>query len=511
MTNKKIFILDNDKNQTEILFNLIAEDHYEGRLFNSIEDLTAAFSDQIPALSLIDYHSLLKADRQQVIRLFQIMKDQEISVYNVPEDAARRLAFYELGARRVYDSGHSLEEMYFSLRWLMRIVTDENNRVYQNSHGNIEDLPLEALIPILASERRSGVLSIHTPSGSGKIYFYGGIIMNAQTGPHNGEEAFFHMLLWNSGRFVFMSLADLKPENKITLSNFGLITKGRQIKKEFETLVAKIAPLQNVIRAARLGDLKMSNLEIKPGFVDFIKRPHTMETAVENAFYTALETVKILLRLRDDGFLIINEPVGIEPSESEEVDKKADVQLTLSDIEFKALHENLKLDEQTTAKIVVISADKDSRTGFIGDIAGQFRSGGGSENLEVGRVCINETLNLFLIGLEMNQKAAEAVNQIFGGLAGFIFLIDGKASEQFEYLNYVMNQILSDKPLPSVCAVYNIPEHESVSSIRKKFTAPEQLIWIKKPDDSLNLLFSVYPLDVEEENESEPEEKDAQE
>ncbi len=185
--------------------------------------------------------------------------------------------------------------------------------------------------------------------------------------------------------------------------------------------------------------------------------------------------------------------------------------LTLSENEFEALLKNLKISDQSTAKIVVISADKKSRTSFIGDIAGQYRSGGGSEDLEIGRVCINEKLNIYLIGLEMNQKAAEAVNQIFGGLAGFIFLIDATASDQFEYMDYVMKQILTEKPLPSVSAVYNIPEHESVFSVRKKFGAPKQLVWIKKPEDSLNLLFSVYPIDGEEQAESENEEKDEQE
>ena len=511
MVNKKIYILDNDESQTEVLFNLIAEDQYEGRLFDSIDALTTAISEQIPALSLIDYHNLLKSDRQDVVRLFQIMKNQEISVYNVPEDAARRLAFYDLGARRVYDSGHSLEEMYFSLRWLMRIVTDEENRLHQNAHGNIEDIPLEVLIPVFSSERRSGVLSLNSSSGSGKIYFYDGSIVNAQTGPHSGEEAFYHMLLWDSGRFVFMSIADLKPENKIPLSNYGLLIKGRRLKEEFKALISKIAPLQNVIRASRLGDLKMSGLDIKPGFLDFIRRPHTLEEVIENAFYTALETVNVLVYLKEGDFLIINEPAGFEAPLSEDEEKKADVHLTLSENEFEALLKNLKISDQSTAKIVVISADKKSRTSFIGDIAGQYRSGGGSEDLEIGRVCINEKLNIYLIGLEMNQKAAEAVNQIFGGLAGFIFLIDGKEADQFEYLNYVMNQILSDKPLPSVCAVYNIPEHETVSGIRKKFTAPKQLIWIKKPEDSLNLLFSVYPIDGEEQAESENEEKDEQE
>ena len=284
MVNKKIFVLDNDESQTEILFNLIGEDLYEGRLFNSIDDLTTVVSEQIPAISLIDYHTLLKADREKVIRLFQIMKNQEISVYNVPEDAARRLAFYELGARRVYDSGHSLEEMYFSLRWLMRMVTDEDNVLHQNSHGNIEDLPLDVLIPVFASEQRSGVLSLNSSNGSGKIYFYNGIIINAQTGPHSGEKAFFHMFLWNSGRFVFMSMTDLKPQNKITLSNFGLIIRGRQLKNEFEMLVAKIAPLKNVIRVSRLGDLKMSGMDIKEGFLEFIRRPHSLETILENSF-----------------------------------------------------------------------------------------------------------------------------------------------------------------------------------------------------------------------------------
>jgi len=52
-------------------------------------------------------------------------------------------------------------------------------------------------------------------------------------------------------------------------------------------------------------------------------------------------------------------------------------------------------------------------------------------------------------------------------------------------------------------AVTNIPEQESLHKIRNSFVSPEQLTWIKKPDDALHLLFSIFPFNVDEEQENE--------
>ena len=502
MEKKQIYILESAQEQAELLISKIEEDGYEGQVFSAVKDLAKEFSAVSPALTLMDYPTLLHAEREDVIKLFQSAKDHEIVLYNVPEDASRRLAFYELGARRVYDSSHSLDEIYISLQWLLRAIVEEEKKQLQHSQGSLEDMPLHTLIPLLASEKRSGILMLHAVASSGKIYFYEGNIVDAQTGPFSAENAFYHMLNWNRGTFMFMASKDVKPENKILLSNFGLLIQGSKYKNAFDKQLQALAPLSSVLRIVRSGDLEQSNLDIKPAFLEYLKRPHTLEEVIENPHYFANDTVDKLLLLNGHGFLVFNEHTEKNLENGEDQTAPDIGQLTLKAPAFKKLKENLLLSNQESVKVVILSADNQTRTEIIENIAGNCNLSEGNDSFEVGRISVNNKLHIYLIGIELNQSASESISNILDGLTGFVFIVDGSKTDQFEYFSYVINQILAAKPLPAVVAVSDMPDGKTVEQVREKFFAPEILSWIQMPEQPSELLSAIRPFESEEEEDN---------
>lgn len=500
MSQDKIFILDSKQEQAEILNAQFSESEYQVQIFNTVDHLAAEIEANAPALCLLDYPTLLDIKREEVIILFKKIDQFEISVYNVPQNATRRLAFYELGARRVYDSGHSLEELSYSIKWLMRAISEGDVRQTTYAHGDLQDTTLETLIPLLSKEHRTGILTIHAGKGSGKIYFMQGNILDAQTGAHHGEVALYQMMLWKNGKFLFLSRPDLKLINNIMLSNIGLCIKGVQYKQEYESLMHELAPEGSVIRTTRLGDLKMTDLDISSNFLEFISRPHSLEELVENSFYTANETLKKLILLNSYGFLIINAPVT-QTTQQEDIDPDMEAaQLSIDDEELDLLYQNLNLGDQEEAKIVVLSWGRDSRSAFITELGGTIKTSGHAQNLDVSRLCINQKLNYYLIGLELNQTAAESIAKMRDGLAGFIFIVDADVPDQFEYNNYVINQILTANPIPAVVAVRQMESEQSINQIREQFLTPTNLTWIEQPQEAKNLLLSINPFEYEEED-----------
>lgn len=497
----KIFILDTKQEQAELLNTQFAETEYQVLIFQTVNQLASEIESDSPALCLLDYPTLLDMQREEVIQLFKQINQFEIAVYNVPQDATRRLAFYELGARRVYDSGHSLEELSYSIRWLMRAISDGDLRQTNYSHGDLKNITLDTLIPLLSAEQRSGILTIHAGKGSGKIYFMQGNILDAQTGTHQGEVALFQMMLWKSGKFLFLSRPDMEMTNRMMLSNFGLCNKGRQYRQKYNSLMDELALPGSVIRATHLGDLKMTDLNINSDFLEFILRPHSLEDLVENSFYTANETLEKLVLLNSYGFLIINAPV-VQTTQEKDIDPQMEAtQIILANEEMDTLKQNLNLSEEDAAKIVVLSWGRDSRSEFISELGGSIKTSGHAQNLDVSRVCINKELNIYLIGLELNQTAAESIAQMQDGVVGFIFIIDADVPDQFEYNNYVINQILTANPLSAVVAVRNIKEDQTVDLIREQFLTPTKLTWIEKPEEAKNLLLSISPFEYEDEEE----------
>jgi len=503
MTPDKIFILDAKQEQAELFNAQFSESEYQIRIFPAFDQLAAEIESDPPALCLLDYPTLLDMQREEVILLFKKINQFEIAVFNVPQDATRRLAFYELGARRVYDSGHSIEELSYSIRWLMQAIYNSENQQANYSHGDLKDVSLVTLIPLLAAEKRSGILTIHAIKGSGKVYFIDGNILDAQTGAHQGEVALYQMMLWDSGKFLFVSRPDMEMSNQIVLSNFGLCTKGRQYRQKYDSLLKEVAPAGSVIRAARLGDLKMTDLNIKSEFLDFISRPHSLEKLVENPHYPANETLEQLVLLKSYGFLIINTPIA-QTTREKDIDPQMEAaQLELSEEELLALHQNLNLEDESKAKIVVLSWGRTSRSNFIEELGGSVKTSGHAQNIDIGRVQVNQELDFYLIGLELNQTAADSIAQMHQGLAGIIFMIDADVPDQFEYNNYVVNQILTADPLSAVVAVRNLTSDQTIDSVREQFITPTNLTWIEEPEQAKDLLLSISPFEYEEEEENE--------
>ena len=177
MANQLISVLSQNTDEKDKLKQGFESFNYQLSVFSNIDAITKDVSSNHPVMIMIDYNSIVAADRAKVISLFKVIKSARSIVFNVPEDTDRRLAFYELGATRVFDKSYALENITHSVLWLATVLSssEESKRLY--SKGQLEDIPLYTLINSLGSENRSGILKIVTENNSGKIYFAEGDIM----------------------------------------------------------------------------------------------------------------------------------------------------------------------------------------------------------------------------------------------------------------------------------------------------------------------------------------------
>lgn len=67
--------------------------------------------------------------------------------------------------------------------------------------GSVSGLNLPDVIQLNVQNGFSGRLSIQYGAGQGHLYFREGLIVHAECGPHEGEEAFQDILEWPTGRF----------------------------------------------------------------------------------------------------------------------------------------------------------------------------------------------------------------------------------------------------------------------------------------------------------------------
>ena len=259
------------------------------------------------------------------------------------------MAFYELGATRVFDKSYALENILHSVLWLADVLStsDESKRLF--SKGQLEDISLITLINTLGSENRSGILKIVTENNSGKIYFSEGDIISAEVGFHKGEDAIIHMLFWKKGDFSFSSSQNDAPERTIEISNIGIQIVSKLYQNRYRINLEKLGKSASTVRVQNIGDLAAAFEDIDPKFLDYISRPKTIEEALENSYYSRFDTLDILVKLKENKFLVIKDsaPALVEKMMlNQEISggkSKKDVQFLLTPQDADLIKNNLKL------------------------------------------------------------------------------------------------------------------------------------------------------------------------
>lgn len=511
MADKEVILLEKDAEKVEFYQSYLAVYSVKTRKYSSLADFSAE-DEQDFLFLLISYQVILGSERSNVISLFQKYQDHEIVVYDVPENANRRLAFYDLGARRVYDSSYSPQEVCHSLKWLIDVLSASDQKVESYSRGRLEDIPVQSLILLLGRENRTGVLKLISEYNSGKIYFFNGNIDAAQVGTHFGKAAVLHMILWRKGHFIFSPSDHLAQETHISLSNFGFVIMAQSIQREMEDNLRQIGPPESVLRVRYAGDLLQSGLDIDERFISHIKNPRILANVLENPVYTSFETAQKLILLKNKGYLSVNEASQRSLSSAiPRAEEEAATQLPLpgTQIEIDLIKESLHLpEEQKSMKLLLLYNPQQAESSFVRTFIPEMIREAHTQIKGITQLSLSAEFNVYLLAMETDQKSLDFIlGMEKGDFHGYIFLLDAAAEYSFEYSNYLINQLLTNRPAPAVVAVGGLAGAQLLSGVKSRFFTPEGLNWVVCPaerEEALHLLLAAVR-DVRQEDTKEPE------
>jgi pSer/pThr/pTyr-binding forkhead associated (FHA) protein len=136
--------------------------------------------------------------------------------------------------------------------------------------GSIEEIPLPDLLQLLSTSRKSGVLTVRSDRGTGKIYLRKGQIYYASIDDNfaiRPQKAIYRLLTWSTGAFELEAPDERQVMEEISESTEALLMEGvrhldeiRRIEPELPVLGSRLAvptPL-----AGRLRDLPPEQLDI---------------------------------------------------------------------------------------------------------------------------------------------------------------------------------------------------------------------------------------------------------
>jgi pSer/pThr/pTyr-binding forkhead associated (FHA) protein len=136
--------------------------------------------------------------------------------------------------------------------------------------GVIQEIPLPDLLQLLSTSRKSGVLSISSSVGVGKIYLRKGQIYFAAINDDfavSPQKAIYRMLTWTSGTFELEPSVEIQVMEEIQESTEALLMEGVRLLDEFRQIEAQLPPRSSPLAvptplAGKLRDLSPLELDL---------------------------------------------------------------------------------------------------------------------------------------------------------------------------------------------------------------------------------------------------------
>ena len=458
-------MLSSNNERSKMLISLLKTEKISVTVSNKIDPLPDQISSPDVQMILVNYQSIIGAQKKELASLFQNAQSTKFVVYDVPDDATRRKAFYRLGAYRVLKATYSMEDVStFTGNTLQKIKSNGN---LKESHfsGSLQDFNLAGLISIFGREKRSGILRIRTQHSMGKIYFSEGNIIQAVSGNLRSDDAVFYMLTWNNGWFSMRPLP-LKPmKSHVQLSNIGMILYGEQVGIKIMNYLNDLGGINRQVRIINQGDIiQVKKDTILLDFVKYLQQFRKIHEIIEFSPYALLQTLELLIRFRTSENLEFRETVtgiGEVIVENMQVKIPATEQI-LTDSEVNKMRHILNAENISGGKLLVLGSRTCGKTDFIHNFNQANKDGvRTNQDLDYSRIDITHDFHLQVFGIVLDKMLMKIVEKLSEGLLGYVFLIDANKPDEFEYASYLINYLTGIFKVPWTVAVTNIDVRNS--------------------------------------------------
>jgi hypothetical protein len=173
--------------------------------------------------------------------------------------------------------------------------------------GSIHEMPLPDLLQLFSNSRKSGVLTIRSNRGVGKVYLREGQVYHAEIDGNpivKSRKAFYRMFGWTEGDFDLKPLGEHRVAEEITESTTSLILEGVRQLDEIRILEPKLPRHGARLNATEplpgnLRDLATEEIQL----FQLVLHHNTLEAAIDNFPGSDFEAYTCLLDLIRRGFV----------------------------------------------------------------------------------------------------------------------------------------------------------------------------------------------------------------
>jgi len=164
--------------------------------------------------------------------------------------------------------------------------------------GDLKQVSLADLLQLLGANRRSGTLSISTPSGAGEVRLMDGEVVDAVYRRVDGEKAVVRLLGEAEGSFAFVG-GNSVTVRRIERSSQALLMDGMRQLDETRTLTEKLALGSDALLAVLLARPELRDVEQR--VLEALVRPHSLAELLDEVPAPDLDVLNALSGLLSGG------------------------------------------------------------------------------------------------------------------------------------------------------------------------------------------------------------------
>jgi hypothetical protein len=146
----------------------------------------------------------------------------------------------------------------------------ERAALEQEIRGHLEQMPLGDLLQFLSMNRKSGLLGVTTPSGTGEVRLADGEVVGASYRKLEGEKALFRLFGEQTGRFAFCA-GDVSSVRHIAVPTGQLLMESMRQVDEARRRRSELAPAGEALRLVEPPTLTSAGRDVLSAALGLVK------------------------------------------------------------------------------------------------------------------------------------------------------------------------------------------------------------------------------------------------
>jgi signal recognition particle receptor subunit beta len=476
---RRIYICDANRQIADIFKDRLSN-IYEAETFTTLKELSSELNKNLPDLILLNPNILHKSTLSE-----EIFRDTAAIIYAEEMDVEEKLKYYQLGVRRVIIERIELIPTVTSMCSMIldRHANFRTIRQQSLNYGTLQGFSLQEILQNAFLEKKNLIIKVQNNGWDAKIRIFQGHIIDAVAPDLENEEAVLKMLHLPIGKFMIRSYRNIRKHSSVISSTPAILAelKFEQNKlDEFFKTVGSTNPkfeLSSIKRAVSLqADEKI--------IVGLVKKYSIFQAIQLQSPFSVLRTVRILSNLFSRKLIYL--------------EGEGEVFETFQDDDILYLEENVFPEGVKDGRIVILGVPGSGKTELIRKIAGQQQAKMQTlQYLDFTRIQLEKNLNLTLFGISIDENFQPIFDSIAEGMLAYIFLVDSKMKETFEYTKYLLNKMIQAYSVPCAVGITNIDpdDNAGLAKLRKKIEIPEEIqVLPVNPNlfkDALNLIYNL--------------------